>query len=59
MKNAHLSLEDREQIQIGLENGLSKKEIAKIIEKDPSTVGKEIKNRRKIKPRNTNQFVNI
>jgi IS30 family transposase len=53
MKNTHLSLEDREQIQIGLETGLSKKEIAKSIGKDPSTVGKEIKNRRKIKPRNT------
>ncbi len=53
MKNVHLTLEEREQIQIGLENGLSKKKIAEIIGKDPSTVGKEIKNRRKIKPRNT------
>lgn len=53
MKNLHLTLEQREQIQIGLENGLSKKEIAKSIGKDPSTVGKEIKNRRKLKPRNT------
>lgn len=53
MKNMHLTLEQREQIQIGLETGLSKKEIAKSIGKDPSTVGKEIKNRRKIKPRNT------
>lgn len=53
MKNLHLTLEQREQIQIGLENGLSKREIAKSIGKDPSTVGKEIKNRRKLKPRNT------
>lgn len=53
MKNLHLSLEQREQIQIGLEAGLSKKEIARLIRKDPSTVGKEIKNRRKLKPRNT------
>ena len=53
MKNLHLTLEQREQIQIELENGLSKREIAKSIGKDPSTVGKEIKNRRKIKPRNT------
>lgn len=53
MKNSHLTLEQREQIQIGLENGLSKREIAKSIGKDPSTVGKEIKNRRKLKPRNT------
>lgn len=53
MKNIHLSLEEREQIQIGLENGLTKKKIAEIIGKDPSTVGKEIKKRRKIKHRNT------
>ena len=53
MKKLHLTLEQREQIQIGLEKGLSKKEIAKSIGKDPSTVGKEIKNRRKLKPRNT------
>lgn len=57
MKNRHLSLQDREQIQTGLENGLSKKEIAEIIGKDPSTIGKEIKKRRKIKPRN--RFNNI
>lgn len=56
MKNLHLSLEDREQIQLGLEKGLTKKEIAETIGKDPSTVGKEIKKRRKIKPRN--QFNN-
>ena len=59
MKNIHLTLEQREQIQIGLENGLSKKEIAQIIGKDPSTVGKEIKKRRKIKPRNSFNYVSI
>ena len=53
MKNVHLTLEQREQIQIGLESGLSKRKIAESIGKDPSTIGKEIKNRRKIKPRNT------
>ena len=53
MKNAHLTLEQREQIQIGLESGFSKRKIAESIGKDPSTIGKEIKNRRKIKPRNT------
>lgn len=59
MKNSHLSLEDREQIQSGLEKGLSKKEIAQIIGKDPSTVGKEIKKRRKIKPRNQFNHISI
>ena len=59
MKNLHLSLEDREQIQIGLEKGLTKKEIAEVIGKDPSTVGKEIKKRRKIKPRSKFNHISI
>ena len=59
MKSVHLSLEDREQIQKGLENGFSKRKIAELIGKDPSTVGKEIKKRRKIKPRNTFQHSSI
>ena len=52
MKNTYLSLEDRRKIQEGLENELSRTEIAKNINKDISTVAKEIKNRRKLKPRN-------
>ena len=52
MKNIHMTLEDRKKIQDGLENGLSRTEIAKTINKDISTVAKEIKNRRKLKPRN-------
>lgn len=52
MKNIHLSLEDRKQIQSGLENELSRTQIAKNINKDISTVAKEIRNRRKLKPRN-------
>lgn len=52
MKNSHLTLEDRQAIQEGLEKGLSRTEIAKIINKDISTVAKEIKARRKLKPRN-------
>ena len=59
MKNLHLSLEDREQIQLGLEKGLSKKDIAEIIGKNPSTIGKEIKKRRKIKPRNQFNHISI
>ncbi len=52
MKNTHLSLDDRKQIQAGLEKELTRTEIAKLINKDISTVAKEIKNRRKLKPRN-------
>lgn len=52
MKNSHLTLKDRKKIQEGLEKGLSRTEIAKNINKDISTVAKEIKNKRKLKPRN-------
>ncbi len=52
MKNSHLTLEDRKKIQEGLEKGLSRTEIAKNINKDISTVAKEVKNKRKLKPRN-------
>lgn len=52
MKYSHLTLADRKQIQDGLEQALSRTQIAKNINKDISTVAKEIKNRRKLKPRN-------
>lgn len=52
MKNTHLSLEDRKIIQDGIEKELTKVEIAKSIGKDPTTISKEIKSRRKLKPRN-------
>ena len=52
MKNSHITLDDRKKIQEGLEKELSRTEISKIINKDISTVAKEIKNRRKLKPRN-------
>ena len=43
MKNLHLSLDDRKKIQEGLESGLSRTQIAKNINKDISTVAKEVK----------------
>lgn len=46
--NKHLTLEDREKIQSGITEGLSKSVIAKIIGKDISTVSKEIKARRSL-----------
>ena len=52
MKNLHLTLDDRKMIQEGLEKELSRTEIAKSINNDISTVAKEIKNRRKLKPKN-------
>lgn len=53
MKYNHLTLDERKKIQEGIEKELSRAEIAKSISKDATTVGKEIKNRRKLKPRNT------
>lgn len=50
--NSHLNLEQRKIIQNGIESGISKVEIAKLLVKDPSTIGKEIKKHRKLKPRN-------
>lgn len=52
MKMKHLTLEDRKQIQSGIENGLSKTAIARTICKDPTTVSKEILRHRTLKPRN-------
>lgn len=51
-KGTHLTLEDRQQIQQGLEEGLSKAQIAKELGKSPSTISKEIKLHRKLKPAN-------
>ncbi len=43
MKNNHLTLEDRKKIQEGLENELSRTQIARNINKDISTVAKRLK----------------
>ena len=52
MKSKHLTLDQRKAIQDGIENRLSKTAIARLIGKDPSTVAKEIKAHRTLKPRN-------
>lgn len=44
MKNKHLSFEDRLEIERGLKENLSFKQIGKIIGKDCTTVSKEIRN---------------
>ena len=52
MKISHLTLEDRIEIQKGLEEGLSRTQIANKLNKNISTISKEIIKRRKIKPIN-------
>lgn len=59
MKNRHLSSEDRKLIESGLKEGLSFKEIALQIGKDPTTVSKEIKLHRYEKQRNVSYTPNI
>lgn len=52
MKCKHLSLEDRKTIQSGIENRQSKTTIARQLGKHPSTIAKEIRRHRTLKPRN-------
>ena len=49
----HLTLDERKVIQAGIENGSTKADIARTIGKDSTTVAKEIRKHRKLKPRNT------
>ena len=51
--NTHLTLEERKVIEVGIENSSTKKAISETIGKDPTTVAKEIRAHRKLKPRNT------
>ena len=51
--NTHLTLEQRKIIQAGIENRSSKAAIAQTIGKDATTVAKEIRKHRQLKPRNT------
>ena len=51
--NSHLTLEQRKIIQAGIENNSTKASIARTIGKDETTVAKEIRKHRKLKPRNT------
>jgi len=49
----HLTLNERKIIQAGIENGATKADIARTIGKDATTVAKEIRKHRELKPRNT------
>lgn len=50
--NTHLTRDERKIIQTGLENRSTKAAIAKTIGKDPTTIAKEIRKHRQLKPRN-------
>lgn len=50
-KNLHLTLQERQIIQTGIENGSTKVAIATTIGKDKSTIGKEIKAHRQLSHR--------
>lgn len=49
----HMTLDDRIYIEQALEKGISFKDIGKFLRKDPTTISKEVKKRRIIKPRNS------
>ena len=51
--NSHLTLEERKIIQAGIENGSTKAAIGRTIGKDETTVAKEIRKHRQLRPRNT------
>ena len=48
-KHKHLTLSDRNDIQLGLERGETFKVIGQLILKDPTTVSKEVKRNRQIR----------
>ena len=45
-KSSHLKIEDREDIEAGLTQGLNFKEIAYHLRRDPSTISKEVRRNR-------------
>jgi IS30 family transposase len=51
--NKHLTFEERQIIQVGIERGSNKVDIARTLAKDPTTIAKEIAKHRTFKPRNT------
>lgn len=48
-KHKHLTLSDRNDIQLGLERGETFKAIGQFILKDPTTVSKEVKRNRQVR----------
>ena len=56
LNQKHLTPEERRKIEESIEKRLHKSETAKIINKHPSTIAKEIKKNRRLKARNTFNF---
>ena len=55
-KHKHLTLSDRNDIQLGLERGETFKAIAQLILKDPTTVSKEVKRNKQIRDSTSNNL---
>ena len=53
-KHKHLTLSDRNDIQLGLERGETFKTIGQLILKDPTTVSKEVKRNRQVRESTSN-----
>ena len=55
-KHKHLTLSDRNDIQLGLERGETFKAIEQLILKDPTTVSKEVKRNRQVRDSTSNNL---
>ena len=55
-KHKHLTLSDRNDIQLGLERGETFKAIGQLILKDPTTVSKEVKRNRQVRDSTSNNL---
>ena len=55
-KHKHLTLSDRNDIQLGLERGETFKAIGQLILKDPTTVSKEVKRNRQARDSTSNNL---
>ena len=56
-KHKHLTLSDRNDIQLGLECGETFKAIGQLILKDPTTVSKEVKQNKQIRDYTSKTFL--
>lgn len=57
--HSHLTLYEREIILVGIQNRSPKNSVAKTIGKDPTTVAKEIRKHRELRPRNVFNYPSI
>ena len=55
-KHKHITLSDRNDIQLGLERGETFKAIGQLILKDPTTVSKEVKRNRQVRDSSSNNL---